>query len=223
MEWEISGTLEKTGPTIDETLWLVSEAAARSSQGKRAVGQVQLLRPADPGRSTHGGGGGDVGVVGSNCFSWGICCRLVTVYTETVDRVEHTPFEQDLLAGERERLGLVVRDLGVAAITGGVGVEAALGDVGDRRVSDTLAGYFTSILGGIIWRVAVDVGVVQNVENGELSGVRKASHSSFRGMNIHVLPRQSRLVCWAIRDVRGKHRPCPGLWPSVLKMNIHWS
>ena len=117
---------------IDETLWLVSETAVCSSQGERAIGQVQLLRPSDPGGSTHGGGGGDVGVIWTNCFSWGICCRLVMVHIHRqLVEVSHTPLKQNLLAGEGERLGLVVGDLRIATISGSIGVEAALGDVGD--------------------------------------------------------------------------------------------
>ena len=68
--------------TINVTLGLVGIPAAGPSQGQGAVGQVQLVRPADPGGGAHRGGGGHVGVVGADRFAGGV------------------PLEQDFLPGE---------------------------------------------------------------------------------------------------------------------------
>lgn len=53
-------------------------------------------------------------------------------------------------------------NLRVAAIVGGVGVEATVLDGRNGWVNNALASNFTSVLSSIVWRIAVDVGIVQD-------------------------------------------------------------
>ena len=92
----------------------------------------------------------DVGVVGANCKTGGI------------------PFEENLLAGEAEGLGLVVGNARSTTMSSNIQVLTASRDIGDRRVSDPRANILAAILSSVIGRVAVDVGIIQDVEGREV-------------------------------------------------------
>jgi len=83
------GAVDDTVVAVHKALWLVGVASTVAGSGQWRVSQVELLRPANPFRCSSGGGG-HIGVVGTNSLIWCI------------------PLEEDLLAWERERLRLVV-------------------------------------------------------------------------------------------------------------------
>ena len=100
--------------------------------------------------------------------------------------------EQHFLTRETQGLGLVARDSDVAVIATGIeSLAAPSGEVRDRRVSDAFADVLGAVLGGVVGRVAVDVGVVKDVQGGE------------------VLPCEAGGVLRAGGDVGGKHGPSP--------------
>ena len=141
----------------------VSSIVARCRQ--RRVRQVQLVAPSNPSRLASSRGS-DVGVVGSDSLAGRV------------------PVEKDLLAWEGERLRLVMCDGWTTAVIRHVEVLAASGcDVGDGGVGDAGTDLLAAVLGGVVGGVAVDVGVVEDVEDGE------------------VLPCQTSLVLWAVADV----------------------
>jgi hypothetical protein len=131
---------------------LVGVTRVVASDGQGSVGQVKL---ADPG-GEHGGasrGGGDVRVVGADSLSGSL------------------PGQVDELAGEREGLRAVAGDTRCAAVAGvllRVDIDARLvgGDGGVSRVSDALASDLVGL--GVVGREAVGVGLVHDVERGEV-------------------------------------------------------
>ena len=143
------GTVDDTIITVDEALGLEGVAGVVTSRDQWRVCEVQLLTPCHKCGSTSRGRC-NVGVVGADGLTGGI------------------PFEEDLLAGEAERLGLVVGNAWSAAISSDVQVLTASGDVGDGRVSDTRANLLAAILSSVIGRVAIDVAIVQDVKGGEV-------------------------------------------------------
>ena len=95
------GTVDDAIIAVDETLWLEGVARVATSHGQWCVREVQLLTPCNEGGSASGGRS-DVGVVGANSLSGGI------------------PFEEDLLAGEAERLRLVVGNTWSTAVSSSI-------------------------------------------------------------------------------------------------------
>ena len=134
------GPVNDTIIAVDKALWLEGVAGVVASDGQWCICEIQLLTPCNECGSTSRGRG-DVGVVGANGLTGSI------------------PFEENLLAGEAERLRLVVGNAWSTAISSNVEVlTASAGDIGDRWVSNARANR----------RVAVDVGVVQDVEGREV-------------------------------------------------------
>ena len=109
-------------------------------------------------------------------------------------------------------------------ISSDVQVLTAIGDIGDRRVSDARANLLAAVLGSVIGRVAVDVGIIQDMKGREVlpcsindwvsvrskRGARSGSHL------------QPSLVLWAVADILRKHSPSPRLRPAILEPYIHW-
>ena len=143
------GTVDDTIIAVDEALWLEGVASVFTSHGQWCVREIELLTPCNECGSASTSRS-DVGVVGANGKTGGI------------------PFEENLLAGEAKRLRLVVGNAWSTAISSNVQVLAAFGDIGDRRISDTRASLLATVLSSIIGRVAVDVGIVQDMEGREV-------------------------------------------------------
>lgn len=167
------GAVDDTFTIIHVAQGLVCIAGVVASHRQRRVGQVQLLTPANE-LWCPGCRGSDIGVIGTHgqagCF----------------------PLEEDLLAWEGERLRLVVGDCWSATVAGDVEVlTTATGKVGARWVGNAGANSLTTVLCGVVGRVAVDVGVVQDAEGWE------------------VLPCETGSVLGAVADVLCKHGPCP--------------
>ena len=198
------GTVDDTIITVDEALGLEGVTGVVTSRDEWRVGEIQLLTPCHECGSTSRGRC-NVGVVGADGLTGGI------------------PFEENLLAGEAERLRLVVGNAWSAAIASNVQILTASGDVGDRWVGDTRANLLAAVLSSVIGRVAVDVAVVQDVE------VREVLPRSINDqINIRVHKRcrrgshlQPSLVLWAVADILRKHSPSPRLGPAVLEPYIH--
>ena len=143
------GTVDDTIIAVNETLWLEGVASVAASRDEWCICEIQLLTPCNECGSTSRGRC-NVGVVGADGLTGGI------------------PFEENLLAGEAERLRLVVGNAWSTAISSHVQVLTASGDIGDRRVSDTWADLLAAILSSVIGRVAIDVAIVQNMEGREV-------------------------------------------------------
>lgn len=143
------GTVDDTIIAVDEAFWLEGVAGIVTSSDQWRISEVQLLTPCNECGSA-GTGRSDVGVVGADGLSGGI------------------PFEENLLAGETERLRLVVRNTWSTAISSNVQVLTTLGNIGDRRIGDPRANLLTAILSSVIGRIAVDVAIVQDVEGREV-------------------------------------------------------
>ena len=97
--------------------------------------------------------------------------------------------EKDLLAREGQGLRLIPCNGRSAAKAGDVQVYTASSNIGDGWIRNTGANSLTTILSGVIGRIAVDVGVVQNAQSGE------------------ILPRQTSGVLRTVRDILSKHGP----------------
>ena len=143
------GTIDDTVVAVNETLGLEGVTGVVASCDQRCVGEVKLLTPCNEcGRASRGGG--DVGVVRADGLTGCV------------------PFEENLLAGEAERLGLVVGDAWSTTVSSDVQVLTASGDVGDGRIGDACASLLAAVLSSVIGRVAVDVAIVQDVEGREV-------------------------------------------------------
>ena len=90
-----------------------------------------------------------------------------------------------------------------AGVACGVEGDAGARVVGGRWVGDAGPDGFGAVRGGVIGGVAVDVGVVEDVQGRE------------------VLPGEAGRVFGAVADVRGQHGPGPGLGPAVLEPDVH--
>ena len=143
------GTVDDTIIAVDEAFWLKGVASVVASRDQWRVCEIQLLTPGNECGSASTGRG-DVGVVGTDGLTRGI------------------PFEEDLLAGEAERLRLVVGNAWSAAISSHVQVFAASGDVGNGRVGNTRADLLAAILSSVVGRVAIDVAIIQDMESREV-------------------------------------------------------
>lgn len=78
-----------------------------------------------------------------------------------------------------------------APVAGRSDVDAIGSDIRNRGIGDTSTDLFTTILSSVVGGVAIDVGIVQDLEDRE------------------VLPCETRLVLGAVRNVWSKHRPSP--------------
>jgi len=181
------GTVDNGGTaTVDLTSGLVSVTRVVGGLDERSVGQVELGNPGNELRLTSDGvDRGGVAVVGADSKTGSI------------------PGEVDLLAGEGKRLRAVAGDGRATAVTGDVQVLAALllGDSGDAGVGSAVTGDL--VVGGIVGRPAVDVGLVDDVEGGE------------------VLPCETGGVGRARRDVGSEERPGPRLRNTGLEPDGH--
>ena len=151
---------------------------------ERRVRQVELRHPSDELRRARSSVS-HVRVVGAN----GLAGRI--------------PGEVHLTAGEGQRLGAVARDGWAARVPRCVYVDAGLvgGDVGAGGVRGAVSDGLPR--GGIIWREAVRVGLVHDVQGGE------------------VLPRETGRVLRAGADVRREVSPGPGLGDASLEPDGH--
>ena len=199
------GTVDDTVIAVDEPLWLEGVAGVVTSCDQWRVCEIQLLTPCHECGSTSRGRC-NVGVVGADSLTGGV------------------PLKENLLAGEAERLRLVVGDAWSAAVASNVQILTASGDIGDRWVGDTRANLLAAVLSSVIGRVAVDVAIVQDVEGREVLPRPINDQISIR---VHKRcrsgsPLQPSLILWAVADILRKHTPSPRLGPAVLEPYIHW-
>jgi len=101
------GVVDEGITLVDRSIGLVGVTSVVASQCERRIGSVQLVNPHNPSGGASSGAG-DVGVVrtdsGAGCL----------------------PVEEDLLASEGKRLGLVARDGGATTVASDVKVLAGL-------------------------------------------------------------------------------------------------
>jgi len=178
-KWHRLNTYEEHGAVNNGVVSIAVHRSVRlegvtsvvAGQSDVGVGSVKLADPHGVSVSSVGTAGSDVGVVGSSGHTGSL------------------PLEENLLAGEAEGLAAVVGDGGLAAVADDVGVQARLvgGDGRDGRVTDTAAGDLE--VSGVVGGEAVGVGVVDNVQSGE------------------VLPCETSGVCRARADVGSEISP----------------
>lgn len=179
------GVVDDAGTTlVDFTSGLESVTLIGASGGQRGVGKVELVNPGDE-LGLAGLGIGHVAVVGANSLTGGV------------------PSETDLLASEGEGLRAVVGDGRTAASAGNVQVDARLvgRNVSGGRVGSAVAS--TLPVGGVVWRDAVDISLVGNVQSRE------------------VLPCETSGVLGARADVRSEESPGPRLGNTGLEPDGH--
>lgn len=157
---------------IDRDIRLKRVATIGSGLRQRCERGVQLRHPHGE-RRIWSCGRRDIRIVGSNSLTGRV------------------PFEKDLLARERQRLRSIAGDGSIAVKASHVAVSAILtsrqGRIGWRtnRASDGL------VRCCLIWMKAVDVGIVDDMERGE------------------ILPGQSRCPSWTRYDIRCEIGPRP--------------
>lgn len=188
-EWHINigksdehGSVDRTVTLVDCAGWLVSVSSVRASRDEWCVGEVKLCCPCD------------------EC--WCTCDRanrshIAVVWTDSLAR--SVPGQVDELSWERKRLRSVVSDGWSTSVTSNVQVLAALvlWEGGDGRIGSAVAS--TLVGSSVVWRKAVNIGLVHDVQSWE------------------VLPRKTSGVLRATGDVGSKVCPCPGLWNTSLE------